>query len=108
MVVSVLGVGFLNEHEGLGVDETADVINMPMSIVAHRAGDEPEHIGDAEVLLEGLIHFLASEARIAHLDFWVEVTLFGGQQSASAIDLDAPAFEDEILAARLGVEKRFA
>src|SRR5947207_13486736 len=69
---------------------------------------QPEDGANPQVISKCLIDFLASEARIAHLNFWIQVTLFGGQHCSASVDINASAFENEILAICLRVEKPFA
>src|SRR5947209_873517 len=66
------------------------------------------NIGYAEIFMERLIELLSPQSGIADLDFWIEVTLFGGQHSAAPIDLNATAFEHKIFAVGLGIKKLFA
>ncbi len=62
---------------------------------------------DAEVVVEGLLEVLASggfvaEAGVALLNFG-EQALFGGEEDAGAVGVDAAAFEDEAVGLGVGV-----
>ena len=61
------------------VDEAADVVDVAVGVVADGAGDEPEDVADAEILLEGVVDFQPAQAGIADLDAGIEVAFFGGQ-----------------------------
>ena len=104
-VVFVVGVGFDAGEDLVFADEAGDVVDVAVGVVAGAAAVEPEGLVDAEVVVEGLFEVLAgfvfvAEAGVALLDFGEEA-LFGGEEDACAVGVDAAAFEDE--AVRLAV-----
>jgi hypothetical protein len=98
-VVLVGGVGFDGGEDGVGADEAGDVVDVAVGVVAGAAAVEPDGALDAEVVVEGLFELCARDAGVALLDVR-EQALFGGEQQARAVDVDAAAFEDEALASR--------
>ena len=95
-VIFVLGIFFAHEHQRPGVHKAADVVNVAMRVVANRAFGEPENVFHAEIMPQRMLNFLFSEAGVAHLNFGVKIALLGGQQRATAVHLDAAAFDDEV------------
>ena len=79
-----------------------------MRVVANRAFGKPENIFNTEIMLQRVLDVPFPEAGVAHLNFWVEITLLGGQQRAAAVHFNAAAFDNEGFAAEAGVEKFFA
>jgi len=103
-VVLVGGVGFDAGEDGGGFvfwggDETGDVVDVAVGVVAGTAAREPEGLVDAEVVAEGAFEealgcgFVA-EAWVALLNFGEEA-LFGGEQNSRAVGVDGAAFEDD-------------
>ena len=98
-VVFVVGVGLDAGEDLVFGDEAGDVVDVAVGVVAGAAFVEPEGLFDAEVVVEGLLEVLAgfgfvAEAGVALLDFGEEA-LFGGEEEAGAVGVDAAAFEDE-------------
>jgi hypothetical protein len=102
------GVFFADEHERFGIHEAADVVNVAVRVVAHRAFGQPEDVFDAEIIFQRRFDFAFCQAGVADLDPGIEVTFLGGEQRAAAVHLDAAAFDDEGPAAAFGVEKFLA
>ena len=107
-VVPVGGAGFLDEDEGPGVHESADVVDVAVGVVAGDPAPEPEHVGDAQPVAHGRLEALAPQAGVADLLPGGEVALLGREQRAPAVDLDAAAFEDEVPAPDARRKSRFA
>ena len=96
-----------DEHERFRVHEAADVVNVPVRIVAHRTVEQPQDVFHAEILPEHPVVLFPGQARVPHLDLRVQVTFLGRQQRPAAIDLDAAAFNDKISSLELRIEQRF-
>ena len=58
-----------------------------MRIVTSNASIEPEHLIDAEKILEAPFQLLTADARIALLHF-AQQAFFGGEQSALTVYVD--------------------
>ena len=93
-MILVGGVGLDGGDDLVFADEARDVVDVAVGIVAGAAAVEPEDLLDAEVFAEGGFELLAGDAGVALLDFGEEA-LFGGDEGACAVDIDAAAFEDE-------------
>ncbi len=105
-VVFVVDVGLDGGEDLVFADEAGDVVDVAVGVVAGAAFVEPEDLFDAEVLVEGLLEALAgfgfvAEAGVALLDF-AEEALFGGEEEAGAVGVDASAFEDEAVDGSVG------
>jgi hypothetical protein len=92
-VILVGGVGFDAGEDGVFGDETGDIVDVAVGVVASAAAMEPESLGDAEVVVEGLLELLARDAGVALLDFGEEA-FFRGDENACAVGVDGAAFED--------------
>src|SRR5260370_4956667 len=97
-MVFVAGVAVDAGEDYVFADEAGDVVDVGVSVVAGAALVEPEDLFDAEVVVEGLFQVLAgfgfgAEAGVAFLNFGEEA-LFGGEEKAGAVGVDAAAFED--------------
>src|SRR5260370_24010947 len=98
-MVFVAGVAVDAGEDYVFADEAGDVVDVGVSVVAGAALVEPEDLFDAEVVVEGLLQVLAgfgfgAKAGIAFLNFGEEA-LFGGEEEAGAVGVDAAAFEDQ-------------
>ncbi len=98
-VIFVVGVGLDGGEDLVSGDEAGDVVDVAVGVVAGAAFVEPEDLFDAEVVVEGLLEVMAglvfgAEAGVALLDLGEEA-LFGGEEEACAVGVDAAAFEDE-------------
>ena len=105
-VVLVVGVLFDGGEDGVFVDETGDVVDVAVGVVAGTAFVEPDGLVDAEVIVEGLFEVLAggffvTEAGVALLDLGEEAFL-GGDEDACAVGVDGAAFEDEAVGGAVG------
>ena len=103
-----MGVGLDGGEDGVFADEAGDVVDVAVGVVACAAAMEPDGLVDAEVVVEGLLEGLAggllvAEAGVALLDVGEEA-LFGGDESAGAVDVDAAAFEDEAVRFAISVD----
>src|SRR5208337_4992672 len=106
-VVDVARVLFLDEHQRLPVHEPADVVNVPMRVVARRTFAQPEYVLDTEILPEGLLVLSARQTGIADLNLRMKITFFGRQQRAAAVYFDYASFQHKGLAVAFGVEEAF-
>ena len=77
-----------------GADEAGDVVDVAVGVVAGDSAPQPDHLLDAEIVVECLLELLAANAGIALLHF-AEQAFFGRQQDALAVGIDGAAFEDE-------------
>ena len=96
LVIDVARIFFADEHEGFGVHETADVVNVAVGVVADGAVEEPQDIFHAEIFFEGVVVLRPGHAGVADLDFWMQITFLGGEQRAAPVQLDAAAFNHKI------------
>src|ERR1035437_94986 len=67
-VVLVGGVDFDRGEDGVLGDESGDVVDVAVGVVASAAAVEPEGLLDTEKVTEGLLQLLAADAGIALLD----------------------------------------
>ena len=93
-MVFVGSVWFDGGKDGVFCYEAGDVIDVAVGVVAGAAAVEPEDLVDAEVVVEGLFELGAGDTGVAGLDVGEEA-LFGGEEDAGAVGVDASAFEDE-------------
>src|ERR1019366_7361654 len=63
------------------------------SVVPRHTSRQPENIAGAQVRLEDSFEFMPAHSGIPHLHHGIEIALFGGDQRAAAIHVDAAAFE---------------
>jgi len=106
-MVFVAGVGLDAGEDFIFADEAGDVVDVAVGVVAGAALVEPENLFDAEVVVEGLLEVLAgfgfgAQAGVALLNFGEEA-LFGGEEEAGAVGVDAAAFEDEAVGLGFGI-----
>ena len=91
-MVGVRRVGLLGQHDGRLVDEAAEVVDVPVRVVAGDAAAEPEDLARAQVRGQDPLQLLARQPRVARLDL-VEQALLGRQQCPRAVDVDGAPFE---------------
>ena len=75
-----------------GPDETSDVVDVAVGLIAIGAGAKPEHLLDAEVVAEMTFDLLARQRRVA---IRVQQALFGSEACAFTIYMNRAAFEDQ-------------
>ena len=85
----------------VGTDETADVVDVSVGVVAGHAAAQPDHLVDAQEVVKCPLQLLAAHARVALL-YFAQQALFRGQQDALAIRIDGPAFENEAAVPAIG------
>ena len=95
----VVGVIRLRDgDDGNGTNETSDVVHVAVGIVPGDATIHPQHLVDAEIVVKHTLQILAAEAWVALLHR-AQQALFCGDESALAVDVDAPAFQHHAMAA---------
>ena len=70
---------------------------MSVGVIAGDAVFEPENVCYAEVFAKDVLVIFLCEARISFLDF-AQKAFFGGEQRASAVHVNAAAFENHAAA----------
>src|ERR1700684_2377618 len=100
-MILVLGVGFHRCEDGVDANESCDVIDMSVSVIAGTSTIQPDHLFDAEIFSEGLLQLLAAHAWIALLHIAQEA-LFGGEQDALAVGVDRSALQYQPLRLSIG------
>jgi hypothetical protein len=95
-VIFIARIFFADEHERFGVHESADVVNVAVRVITFRAFGEPENICCAEIIFQRRVNLFFADAGIAHLDFRIEITLLGRNQSAATVQFKAAAFDHKI------------
>src|SRR5947208_4505965 len=95
-VVRVAGIRLAAQHHGSRIDEAAQVVHMAVGIVAGDPPPEPQQVRHAEVVAQRALQLRARQAGVPHLDRGVEQTLFGGEERAPAVDVDAPTLQHDI------------
>ena len=93
-VVRVALVGLDHGDETVGFVETRDVVDMAIGVVTDDAIAHPQHLRNAEVVLEVLLDLLARKVRVA---VFIEQALLAGEEQALAIHLDGATFEDHVV-----------
>ena len=104
-VVLVVRVCLNGSDDCIGADEAGDVVDVAVGVVAGDAAVHPEHLVDAEVVAEDALQLIAAEAGVALLDL-AEQALFGGEQDAGSVGVDAAAFEDDAMRGAVGKLRR--
>jgi hypothetical protein len=102
-VVGIILVGLNNSDYRLRRDKARDVVNVTVGIVAGDAALQPNHVGDAEIVVKGGFDLLSRSSGIALLHV-AEQAFFGSDQGAATVDVNAAAFEDEWFAVELRVK----
>ena len=95
-VIDVAGIGLVAEHHGARVDEAAQVVDMPVRVVAGDTLAQPQHVRDAQVVAEGPLELGARQPGVAHLDLGVEQALLGGEERATAVHVDASPLQHHV------------
>src|SRR5205085_5714683 len=90
-MIRIGGVAFIAEDDGARVDETRQVVDVAVRVVARDAFPQPEGASDAEEILEELFVPGAAESGIAHLHLRIEQAFLGGQERSLSVDVDGPA-----------------
>jgi hypothetical protein len=106
----VIGFGWIwfDDRDNRGrVDEAGEIVDVAVGIVAGDTVAEPENVGGTEIIAQDIFDFGAGHPGIARLDR-AEEALFGGEQGAAAIHVNAAAFEDYALGRCLRMPPRFS
>ena len=103
-MVGVAAIGFEGGDHGARRDEASDVVHVAVRVVAGDAALQPDDLFHAEIVGEDLFEMFAGHARIALLHV-TQQTLFGGDERAAAVDVDAAAFQHNAL--KLAVDAYF-
>ena len=90
-VVFVGGVFLDNGDHRVRVDETGQVVDVAVGVVADNAFAEPEDLFHTKVIAQVVFDFLLGEVRVAIL---IEQARLGGEQRAFAVYFDGAALED--------------
>jgi hypothetical protein len=85
LIIDIALVRFLDQHHRVSVHEPANVIDVPVRVITHRTVQKPNHIFHTEIFPERLVVLLARKARVAHLNFRVQITFLSRQQGAAAV-----------------------
>ena len=96
LVVVILPIWLNHGDDRVRVHEPRDVVDVAVRVVAGDAAVQPEHLIDAEIVVEGLLQLLAADAGIALLHR-AQQAFFRGEQQACAVDVDTAAFEHQIV-----------
>src|SRR5207248_9543866 len=75
---------------GLRGHKARDVVNVAVSIVAGDAAVQPDHICDAEIIVERSFDLLARKRGVALLHI-SEQAFFSGDERSAAVDVNAAA-----------------
>ena len=79
---------------GLRGHKARDVVNVAVGIVAGDAAVQPDHVYDAEIIVERSFDLLARKPGVALLHF-AQQAFLGRQQNAFAIRIDRSALENQ-------------
>jgi len=107
-MVGIAGIAFLGEDDGAGIDETAEIVDVAVGVVAGDAAAEPENVFGAEKAAERRFNLRARKTGVAHLNARMEQAFLRGEQSAAAVDVNAAAFENEAATGDFSGEEREA
>src|SRR5688500_277342 len=94
MILVIGGVFLIGEHDHTGGDESRDVVDVAVRVVADAALAEPDRLADAEAVAERPLVAGAVEPRIAYL-FVREEPLLGHEHGPLAVGLDPTSLEHE-------------
>src|ERR1035437_4572572 len=103
-VIRVVHISFPAENDGARIYKPAQVINVPVRVVAGNSLAEPENIGYAQVSAEDRGDFLASKTRVADLHGGIEQAFLRSQERAESIGVNAAAFQNKPTALHHGVK----
>ena len=93
LIIVVGAVSFDDGDHGVLRHEPGQVVDVPVSIVAHDAVAQPDDLADAEVVAQPGLDVVSCQCRVA---VRVQQTLFGCHQCAGAVDLDRAAFQHHV------------
>jgi hypothetical protein len=91
-MVWIIGIRLECEKNFPRGSESRDVVDVAVRIVADTAFTQPDGVRDAQIFLECLLVFLASQLRISNLRV-TEEPLLGDEHRSRSIRLDPAAFE---------------
>ena len=94
LVIGVLSVRLDRGDDRRRPDKARNVVHVPVGVVAGNSPPQPDHLLDAEVIVEGAFKFFAAHTGIALLHF-AQQTFFRRQQNALAVGIDRSALKDE-------------
>ncbi len=94
LVVGIFCIWLNGGDNGCRPDETSDVVDMAVRVVADNSPPQPDHLLDAEIVVECTFKLLAAHAGVALLDF-AQQTLFGGEQDSLSIGVYRTTFENQ-------------
>src|ERR1019366_6607394 len=92
LVIGIGGVRLVRRYHRRRRDETGDIVNVPMGVVAGDAAVQPDHFLHPQIVGENLFHLLTRNSRIALLHV-AQQALLGGDERPASIDVDASALQ---------------
>src|SRR4051812_12118787 len=95
-MIRILPVRLDNRHDLCFSNESADVIHMPVRVIACDAALEPQYLFHAQVLAERRLDLFPRQSRIALL-YRREQALFGGEQGSAPVRVDASALQHKLI-----------
>jgi hypothetical protein len=100
-VIVVLRIGLATQDRGPRADETRQVVHVPVRVVSRDPPPQPQHVGRAEMVAEGLLQLHARHPGVPRLDLLIQQAFLRRQETALAVDVDASPFENDLLSAGL-------
>ena len=94
LVVGVVPIRLGAEDDDAGANESADIVDVAVGVVAHDAPAEPDHLANAQAVGEGPLDLGSGEPRIARL-LARQQAFLGREQRALAVDVDRPTLEND-------------
>src|SRR2546423_1435155 len=91
-----MGIGLILFHDGNDgsrTDETSQVVDMAMCVIAGNSAAEPEHLLNSQRIGKHSLELVPLDSRIARLDR-IEQALLGGEQETGTVDVDAASLKD--------------
>lgn len=92
-VVLIPGVLFDDGDDGVGRDEAREVVDMTVGVIADNAFTEPDDIINTIIVTKIAFYLVLIELWIA---VGIEKARGGGEEVATAVDINAAAFHDDI------------
>src|SRR5437879_7392538 len=95
-IVRIVPIGLPAHDDRARIDEAAQVVDVPVRVVARDPGPEPQDVRGAELVTQDRLDLPTPEPRVSDLHRGIEQALLGGEQSAATVHIDAAAFEHDV------------
>lgn len=94
LVIHIFRIVFNHRHNRIRCNESCEVIDMAMRIVAGNSFSQPDDVLRAEIFFEKFFVVGARHAWIALLNF-SQQTFFGRKHGTASVHIDGTAFQND-------------